>query len=295
MLRIFRQYENDDYQFVHDERQLLPRVSVDEYEGRGFTSRSFNDPIAKRLNKFPKLSEYTRPHFKPTERTTTSSTVPSTTTASTSTSATTFGTHVSSSTTPAASTTATSTEEMFETQALVTSTSPNATTEAVDAADEDLAAMNSTTTTTTLSPSVTVAQIVREQNFSINEIPGQNDRIDEDVKDTAEVVVHSEDDVVIEDDTTLESVGTTNVSPELLLAEEEEQEEDKEEEVLGAATKTTVHETVAASNNQEQFRPRPEYRPGVAETSSMSGQLYQDVATKNQSPKEPTVLKLRGV
>ncbi|XP_032665272.1 protein spaetzle 4 isoform X2 [Odontomachus brunneus] len=291
MLRQF-QYEDDDYQFMHDERQTLPRVSMDEYESRGFTSRSFNDPIAKRLNKFPKLSEYTRPHFKPTERTTTGFTVSSTTTASTSTSATTFGTRVSSSTTPATSTTATSTEEMFETQTLVTSISPNATTETVD---EDLAAINSTTTTTTLSPSVTVAQIVREQNFSINEISGQNDRIDEDVKETAEVVVHSEDDVVVEDDTTLESIGTTNVSPELLLIEEEEQEEEKEEEVLGAATKTTVHETVAASSNQEQFRPRPEYRPGVAETSSMSGQLYQDVAAKNQPPKEPTVLKFRGV
>lgn len=282
---------------------MLPKDNADEYEGRGFTSRSFNDPIAKRLNKFPKLSEYTRPHFKPTERTTVTSSIPSSTTAtstSSSTSATTFGTHVSSSTTPAASTTATSAEQVFDTQALVTSTSPNATTEA---ADENLVAVNSTTTTTTTTPSpsvVTVAQIVREQNFSINEIPGQNDQIDSDV------AAHSEDDVVVQVDTTLEPVSTTaSVSLGLLTTEEEEEEEDerKEEEkeqVLGAA-KTSAHETIvsaASSSNheqQQQFRPRPEYRPpGTAEsTSSMSGQLYQDVAAKDQQ--EPTVLKLRGV
>lgn len=194
---------------------------------------------------------------------------------------------------PADSTTATSTEQMLDTQTLVTSTSSNTT---VETADEGLAATNSTTTTTTLSPSVvTVAQIVREQNFSINEIPGQNDRIDENVEEIAE---HSEDDVVVQVDTTLELVSTTaSVSPELLLTEEGEE---KEEQVFGAATKTTVHETVvgAASSNHEQqqkFRPRPEYRPsGVAETSSMNGQLYQDVAAKDQQ-EQTQVLKLRGV
>ncbi|EFN86553.1 protein spaetzle 4 isoform X2 [Harpegnathos saltator] len=290
------QYEDDDYdEFVDDERQALPKDNADEYEGRGFTSRSFNDPIAKRLNKFPKLSEYTRPHFKPTERITTSSIASSTTTtttASTSTSATTFRTRVSSSTTPAASS---STEEtLFDIQAPVTKStkSPNQVT--TEAADEDLAATNSTTTTATLSPSVTVAQIMREQNFSINEIPGQNDRIDENVEEeTVEVVVHSENsDAVIEEDTTLESADTTSVSSELPLVEQEGEEE--KEKVLGAATKTTVHETVvAAPSNHEQFRPRPEYRPlGVAETSSMSGQLYQDAAKEQP---EQQVMKLRGV
>ncbi|XP_014472737.1 PREDICTED: uncharacterized protein LOC106743427 [Dinoponera quadriceps] len=238
-----RQYEDDDYEFV-DERQALPKDNT----GRGFTSRSFNaDPIAKRLNKFPKLSEYTRPHFKPTERTTDGST-----------SATTFGT--SSSTTPTVSTTAaTSTEE--DTQAPVTS--PNTT--SIETAEENVA-----NSTTTFSPSVTVAQIVREQNFSINEIPGQNDRIDEGVEETHSVVVN----------TTLEPISTTGGS--LLAAG------DEAGDVLDA--KTTVH-VAASSNHEQQFRPRPEYRPSAESTSS--GQLYQDVAAKDQQ--EQTVLKLRGV
>lgn len=147
------------------------------------------------------------------------------------------------------------------------------------------------TTTSTSSPNVTVVQIVKEQNFSINEIPGQNDRIDEELEEP-ELIAYSEK-TTTEEDTTLDPAGMTiNVPTDSQVDHEEE-----EEEALGAA-KTTVHEELIAAashEQQQQFRPRPEYRPsGVAETSTNTGgQLYQDVAAKDQQ--EQPVLKLRGV
>ncbi|XP_029168971.1 protein spaetzle 4 isoform X2 [Nylanderia fulva] len=292
------QYD-DDYELIGNDQKL------NAGESRGFVSRSFNDPIAKRLNKFPKLSEYTRPHFRPTERTTSSTTsstkLPSSTLSSTSTSATTFSTPFSTMSNTTVINVEQKQEEEMKTQSLVTSTSTkisNITTEITEGVD-DAAANN----TTTASPSVTVAQIVREQNFSINEIPGQNDRIDEDLDELVEVA-HSEE-TTLREDTTLESAGmtssttTTTTTTNVVSLTESLVERDEEAEVLDAATKTTVHEEIvaAASNEQQQFRPRPEYRPSsVAESSapaSVSGQLYQDVAAKDHH--EQPVLKLRGV
>ncbi|KAL0108867.1 hypothetical protein PUN28_014173 [Cardiocondyla obscurior] len=352
-----RHFQYDDYEFMDDDRTRL-----NEYEGRGFISRSLNDPIAKRMNKFSKLSEYTRPHFRPTERTTSTSTPPSTTTSSisssTSTSATTIlVTRTASSTTPAS----TSTEE-FKTEIFTSSPKFSNATAKITNSDPTVNNTKITTTMTTsslsssslspptpsppsslsssspspspsppptpspspstssssppspspsplpsasplplpslspsLSPSssVIVAQIVKEQNFSINEIPGQNDRIDEDLEELEpEVVSYSEKTTktTLEEDTTLESVETTmDISTESLV-----NEEDEEEEIFDAATKITLHEELitSASHEQQQFRPRPEYRPtSTAETSTNTGgQLYQDVAAKDQQ-----VLKLRGI
>lgn len=278
------------------------KLNADEDENREFTSRSFNDPVAKRLNKFPKLSEYTRPHFRPTERTT-SSTASSTkilsstlSSTSTTTSTTTFDTHTSSSTTPVSNTTVTNMEkrEEIKTQSLITSASPKFSNNTVEIADNGDVAVNITTTTAL--PSITMAQIVREQNFSINEIPGQNDRIDEDLEELGEVIAHSEETTITED-TTLKSIDTGETTTSVFVSTESLINRDEEAEVLDAATKTTVHEEIiaATSHEQQQFRPRPEYRPtSVAESSaSVSGQLYQDVAAKDHH--EQPVLKLRGV
>lgn len=266
------------------------QFNTDEDASRGFTSRSFNDPIAKRLNKFPKLSEYTRPHFKPTEQTissTVSSTeIPFSILSSTSTSATTSDTHTSSSTTPVSNTTVMDEKEK-EIKIESITISPKFSNTTVEIAENgDDVAVNNTTTTL---PSITVAQIFREQNFSINEIPGQNDRIDEDLKDLGEVVAHSEE--TIKEDTTLELTETTTmgvVSTEALI------DRDEDAEVLDVVTKTIVREDIvaAASHEQQQFRPRPEHRPSsVAE--SASGQLYQDVAAKDHQ--EQPMLKFRGM
>lgn len=184
-------------------------------------------------------------------------------------------------------------EEETKTPPLVTLISPKFSNTTVEIAD---VAVNNTTTTAL--PSITVAQMVREQNFSINEIPGQNDRIDEDLEELVEVVAHSKE-TTVREDTTLESAGTTTMTTatSFVVSMESLVERDEEAEVLGAATKTTAHEEIiaAASHEQQQFRPRPEYRPpSVAESSaSVSGQLYQDVAAKDHH--EQPVLKLRGV
>ncbi|KAL6434624.1 hypothetical protein ACFW04_006163 [Cataglyphis niger] len=293
------QYE-DDYELMDDDQSKL---NADEDENREFTSRSFNDPVAKRLNKFPKLSEYTRPHFRPTERTT-SSTASSTkilsstlSSTSTTTSATTFDTRMSSLTTPVSNTTVMNMDEKREetkTQSLITSASPKFSNTTVEIADNGDVAVNITTTTAL--PSITMAQIVREQNFSINEIPGQNDRIDEDLEELGEVIAHSEE-TTIREDTTLKSIDTGGTTTSVFVSTESLINRDEEAEVLDAATKTTVHEEIiaATSHEQQQFRPRPEYRPtNVAESSaSVSGQLYQDVAAKDHH--EQPVLKLRGI
>lgn len=269
------------------------KFNADEDASRGFTSRSFNDPIAKRLNKFPKLSEYTRPHFKPTEQTissTVSSTkISSSILSSTSTSATTFDTHTSFSTTPVSNTTVMDEKQKEEIQTQSVTMSPKFLNTTVEITNGDDVAMNNTTTAL---PSITVVQIVKEQNFSINEIPGQNDRIDEDLKDLEEVVAHSEE-TTIKEDTTLELAETTTTS---VVSIETLIDRDEDAEIFGVVTKATVHEDIvaAASHEQQQFRPRPEYRPSsIAESTSVSGQLYQDAAAKDHH--EQPVLKLRGV
>ncbi|KYM96137.1 hypothetical protein ALC62_13188, partial [Cyphomyrmex costatus] len=286
------QYDND-YEFIDDN---WANVNEGEYEGRSFSSRSFNDPIVKQMTKFSKLSEYTRPHFRPTERTT-SSTTPSTTTtsttlSSTSTSATTFVTHTSSSTMPSfTAATVTSTEEI-KTETSIVSTSPKFSNVTAKVTDSNLA-VNSTTMAA--SPSITVVQIVKEQNFSINEIPGQNDRTSSN-NDLEAPEIEAYLQKMIEENIThiMEPVETTTGDPmeslvnqELVKEEEkkekeEEEEEEEEEDVSDLATKMTMHEdliTAASYEQQQQFRPRPEYRPlGVVEAStSAGGQLYQDV------------------
>jgi len=176
-------------------------------------------------------------------------------------------------------------QEKIKIQSLVTISSKFSNTTVEIANDDDVAVNN----TTTALPSITVAEIVREQNFSINEIPGQNDRIDEDLEELGEVLVQSEETTIRE--TTLESAETTTTS---IVSTETLTDRDEEVEMFNAATKTTVHEDIvaAANNEQQQFRPRPEYRPSsVAESASVSGQLYQDVAAKDHEP----VLKVRGV
>ncbi|XP_025995648.2 protein spaetzle 4 isoform X2 [Solenopsis invicta] len=292
-----RQFQyDDDYEFIDDRL----KVNNGEYEGRGFTSRSFNDPIAKRMNKFSKLSEYTRPHFRPTERTTSLTTTPSSTTtsstsSSTLTSATILATgSTSSSTIPTSTVTVKNTDEV-KTQASVTSTSPkfsNATTKITES-NSVINNTTTTTTTTTTSPNITVTQIVKEQNFSINEILEQNERINEDLeKPEIEVVAYSQK-TIIEEDTTLELAGTTTDVPIELLVDQKEEDE----EVLDAVTKSTYEELIAVASHeqQQQFRPRPEYRPSsVVEASVSTGeQLYQDVAAKDQQ--EQPVLKFRGM
>ncbi|XP_026674243.1 protein spaetzle 4 isoform X2 [Ceratina calcarata] len=265
----YHHYSDDHrkYQYTHDYEYLEEdslKTSGNEYEGR-----SFNDNAAKRINKFPKLSEYTRPHFRPTERTTTSTSATTATATTTSSSTTTVSSikETSSPTTPSTPVASTT-----KSSASSTSSSTNNTIEKDDSIEE-----------ITISPTVTSSYAVREQNFSINEISEQIDRIDETVEDTAEVVEVSE---ATSDETTTVNLSETTELP------------DELEDLFATPKETTAQEDEAAPSSsldeQQEFRPRPEYRPAnKPEASTMEGQLYQDVAAKDQQ--EQPVLKLRGV
>ncbi|XP_029043018.2 protein spaetzle 4-like [Osmia bicornis bicornis] len=249
--------EHRKYQYSHDYEYF---EGDSEYEGRGFTSRAFNDNSAKRLNKFPKLSEYTRPHFRPTEKSTTSTAAtpaPSTSTTSSTT----------ETTTPATSITRESTTK-----------STSSTTISTNSTNDDT---KENTTEEAIALTVTTSHMMKEQNFSINEIPEQIDRIDEELDEDDEVAEVSE--ISLDETSTASSPGITELPS----------DPDVSEDLLVTPKETTVQEEISGSNEQE-FRPRPEYRPAdKPEPSNMEGQLYQDVAAKDQQ--EQPVLKLRGV
>lgn len=252
-----------DYEYFESEDDL--KLNGNEFEGRSFTSRSFNDNAAKRVNKFPKLSEYTRPHFRPTEKTTTST---STTTTSTTTASTTTASFTKEKTSSTITSTASPTRET------TTQSTPSITSLIVNRTNEEKG--NSADEATTSS------YAVKEQNFSINEILEQIDRVDEVVGEAGEVVEISE--------SSLDETSTVNLSD----TTEFPDEVDGSESLFATPKGTTVQDETLSSIDEQEFRPRPEYRPAIKqEASTMGGQLYQDAAAKDQQ--EQPVLKLRGV
>ncbi|KAL2733731.1 protein spaetzle 4-like isoform X2 [Vespula squamosa] len=270
------QYE-DEFDSIEDEERIL-RVDDEEYGGRSFTSRSFNDPTTKRFGKFPKLNEYTRLRATDSSSTSTTTMVTSSPT-STTTSSSTIISSMGSTTTPVTSTMVAST--------IASSSSVDITTKEIDSTqsttlkkvDNEIEENNET---------VTHTQIVREQNLSINEISGQVDRIDEKidekVKDKLEEPTEQTEvpELDIEDDSNIESLDAPTSSTVFT------------EDSFDVGKETTIHETFV-SDDQQKFRPRPEYRPSTRPaTVNMEGQLYQDVAAKDQQQEQP-VLKLRGV
>lgn len=257
-----------DYEYFESEDDL--KLNGNEFEGRSFTSRSFNDHAAKRVNKFPKLSEYTRPHFRPTEKTTTST---STTTTSTTTASTTTASFTKEKTSSTITSTASPTRET------TTQSTPSITSLVVNRTNEEKG--NSADEVTT-SPVATSSYTVKEQNFSINEILEQIDRVDEVVEEAGEVVEVSE--------SSLEETSTVNLSD----TTEFPDEVDGSESLFATPKGTTVQDETLSAIDEQEFRPRPEYRPAIKpEASTMGGQLYQDAAAKDQQ--EQPVLKLRGV
>ncbi|KAI4494750.1 hypothetical protein M0804_000951 [Polistes exclamans] len=273
------QYE-DEFDSMEDEERIL-RADDEEYGGRGFTSRSFNDPTTKRFGKFPKLNEYTR--LRATESSSTSTTTMATSSAtSTTTSSTTIASSKASSTTTVASTMVASTT--------VSSASIDVTTKEIDNIQS-----SSTTTPKRVenqdeekNETIAHTQIVREQNLSINEISGQVDRIDEKVDEKVEDKLEEPTEQTevpelnIEDDSNVDSLDAPTSSTVFT------------EDSFDVGKETTIHETFV-NDDQQQFRPRPEYRPSTRPaTVNMEGQLYQDVAGKDQQQEQP-VLKLRGV
>ncbi|KAK2580707.1 hypothetical protein KPH14_011337 [Odynerus spinipes] len=277
------QYE-DNYDSIEDEDGVLS-IAEEEYSARGFTSRSFNDPTTKRFGKFPKLNEYTR--FRASDSssgatTTMANSIASSTTMATSSTTTTMHSSIaSSSSSTTASTTAASTTVSLPTV--------DVTTKKIDTT------LSATTTNKNIETQVegkneTVTQIVRDQNLSINEIPSQVDKIDEKVDEKVDEKINEK----LEEPTEQAEIS------ELEIAEDDESLDAPTlssvfvEDSYDVGKETTVHESYV-SDEEQRFRPRPEYRPSNRPvTMNMEGQLYQDVAAKDQQQEQP-VLKLRGV
>lgn len=139
------------------------------------------------------------------------------------------------------------------------------------------------TISSSTTPIVMLAQIAKIQNFSINEIPGQQqqiDRFDTNIDELTEISMKNKtqsSNSSIDDNDDLEDIYYSSIESE--------------------------SESLTSNKNEEstQFRPRPEYRPADAikpENSSvqtsMEGQLYQDVASKDKE-EDSAVLKVRGM
>lgn len=117
---------------------------------------------------------------------------------------------------------------------------------------------------------ITLADIAKIQNFSINEIPGQNIESDEEISDD-------------ESTTKFPELASIDRIDKIDDAENEEEEEVSSDQVA------------EGSEKHQEFRPRPEYRPSETKNngSSMQGQLFQEVAAKEKQ-KQP-VYKGQGM
>ncbi|XP_043579329.1 protein spaetzle 4 isoform X2 [Bombus pyrosoma] len=273
----YYQHPADDhkkYQHVHDYDYFDLKDNLkrngNEFEGRSFTSRPSNGNAAKRANEVPKSNEHTRPHFRPTEKTTTSTSSATTSTATTSTT-------TASLTKEKTSSTITSTAS--PTNKTTTQSTPSITSSVANRTNEEKG--NFADKVTTL-PVATKFQALEDQSFDINEIVEHINRVGEAMQEDDEVSVEVSE-------SSPEKTSTVNLSDTTEFPEEL-----NDSESLFATPKgTTVQDETLSSINEQEFRPRPEYRPAIKpETSTMGEQLYQDAAVKDQQGQP--VLKLRG-
>ncbi|XP_012260997.2 protein spaetzle 4 [Athalia rosae] len=257
---IFEQVEDsrnfereDEFKFEDTDQE-----NMEDFEDRSFTSRAFDDSGGRRrFSKFPKLGDYPRPQFRPasSSRTTTTTTQTSTTT----------------------TTNRPTTELSVNDDAEESTKNPS---------DRQ----NSTSTERTTTPVTTLAQIANIQNLSINEIPGQLDKLEvnlENLTDLPEIVESTTDRTTFE-------TGVTTDLPTTIIVDRIDVLVQDEPARNNLKVNPIVDQVFAAS--EQHFRPRPEYRPPevrpATAATDMEGQLFQDVAAKDQAQH---VLKLRGV
>ena len=225
-----------------------------EPKGRGFTSRALNNENSKHNSKFDKLGE--KPHFYPSENPT-SATFETITTTEKSTTVT-DKISVTTTTTPNTNSTVT--------------TTPNST----DLTSSNNSRDKSENDTLSTTPVVTLSETIKIQNLSINEIPGQIDRFDPNVDDLTEFPILDFDEAKIPEDEM-----TTTKFPDL-------ESIDRIDDILDEVDEEETEDEIEAESEQQQFRPRPEYRPPETKNngSNMEGQLFQDVAAKEKQ-KQP--------
>ena len=222
--------------------------------------------------KFSKLGEYAKPHFYPSENPTSTTSSTSATT-STTTKPTIVTDKISS---PTITTTTTTTPIIPTTPSTISSIStPNSTDLNINSTTIKNLNENETLSTT---PLITLAEISKIQNLSINEIPGQIDRFDPDVDTLTELPIVLDDKEISEDEEISENEEVTTKFSNLGSI-------DRIDDIPEGIDEVEDGDQIGAESEQlQEFRPRPEYRPPETKNngSGMEGQLYQDVAAKEQ-------------
>ncbi|XP_023287791.1 protein spaetzle 4 [Orussus abietinus] len=275
-----------EYELDFEDRQS--RVQIEpRSDGRGFTSRAWNG--ARRFGKVPKSNENSRI---PSETSLDQDVVltPSTVSQHTTTT-TTMPTSGIESTVPTMRTSIA--ENSTSRSDILSSLSPNETSQSV---------WNSSETSTT-----------PMQNFSLNEILSQSERLNQSIEFSTEVPLIFEEIIEVSEIAEATSTSTTSTAnprtrtsgtssldgrnETVFVGDELERNKNPKEPPTGVGDQDsgerTREEEQVQQQKQQHFRPRPEYRPSetTSENSNMEGQLFQDVAAKDQEP----VLKLRGV
>lgn len=147
-----------------------------------------------------------------------------------------------------------------------------------------------------ITSTLALSEIARVKNSSINEISSGNLLpINDVIFNVTDIPSYLE----LLRETTLESDKSTRTSTTIASIDRVDENIDNKE----FSDKIDINnEKIFVANEEEkidEFKPRPEYRPSEIKPESISnleGQLYQDVAAKEQiNQKEQPVLKLRGM
>lgn len=315
-----RRFDYDEWE-LNDPR--YPSILDEEPERRGYTSRSLNDVKLKVDHKFFKLEERVKFQFKPLENptststsTTTSTSAPSstpsdkitttpagTTTKSSGTSSTssisntsnnsntlntlnnlnTANTSTTSSTSSTSTTSTTTTTTTTTTTPPMTSTTSNFLNSSDSKYNSTSQSVENSTESHSTSAPITLADIANIQNFSINEIPGQNVEFNEEISDDELSTTKIPDLKSI--DRIDEIVDNNNEDNDNDNDDDDDGDVSEEEEKL----EEVIDQLAEESEKRHEFRPRPEYRPSETKnngSSAMQGQLFQDVAAKEKQ-KQP--------
>ncbi|KAF7997759.1 hypothetical protein HCN44_009157 [Aphidius gifuensis] len=260
-------YEDKYHKFFGDSRKYeYDNDDNEEYQGREFQ------------NKLPAFQEYTKPHFRPTESTIKSSSESlkiSTSSTSTSTTTTPSTSSIATTTTPTPSSSTTTTTTNQSTT-LSTEKIPDKLNKTVDD--------NLNEKIQTNRPPVTLSDIAKVRNSSFNEIPGSLGAVKE--NDTSTTESFNLTDNWFDDETTLLQEDGTARTPTTMPIDRVDVNIDSEKD------KDEKDNLPLFNNEQQKFRPRPEYHHQTENkpATSMEGQFFQDVAAK-----DPPVLKLRGI
>ncbi|XP_043274734.1 protein spaetzle 4 isoform X2 [Venturia canescens] len=144
-----------------------------------------------------------------------------------------------------------------------------------------------------IAPAVTLADLAKIRNSSINEIPGQSESLkNHGIFDSTELPTFSESPTSSEN--TTESINPS--TPKSISVSTSSSSSTPTIDRIDNSSLEDQDFAASEQENHQHFRPRPEYKPTESKpvTPHVEAQLFQDVATKEDQQEQP-VLKLRGI